>query len=414
MALTIAVVMPGHLSTTPRMLKAADSLADAGYDVRVISAGFLDWARESDERTASARPWQWRVVEHSRDRAPARYLTSGLRRHLARTVARAAGASRAPGWACSRAVSRVHDELVAAACAERPDFVIGGSIGGLAVAADIAHAAKIPYAVDLEDFHLSESVAPDAGLYHALARRIITRVAAGAAFVTTSSECIAARYAHELAIAPAVLHNVFRLPASKPRLDRGDGPIRLYWFSQTIAPGRGIEDMIEAVKHAQVPAGITLRGRSNNGFLQDLRARAAAVPGLTLQVEPPADPDRMVALSAEHDIGFSAEVEPAANRQLCLGNKVFTYLLGGVPVALNDTIAQRQFAGELREAAFLYSSSDVRPLGEWLRGLASAPGRLRQHREAAWQQAARRWHWQHQAEEGQLLSLVRRALGNAA
>jgi glycosyltransferase involved in cell wall biosynthesis len=406
----VAVVMPGHLATTPRMLKTADSLARAGYDVRAISAGFEPWARDADSRTTATRTWRWHVVEHGREHAPIRHVTTGLRRHLARRAAHAVGPHNAPWWACTRALSRVHDELVATACREPLNLVIAGSIGGLGVAAEIGRRAGIPFAVDLEDFHPAESVAPDASLYHGLAERVLSRVLPRAAFVTTSSECIAARYRERFGVAPAVLHNVFQLPAQKPPFTRDGGPLRLYWFSQTIGPGRGIEEMIAAAAHAGVPTQITLRGHSNGTFVAQLRQQAAAVPGVALRVEAPADPDRMVALCADHDIGLSAEIERVENRQLCLTNKVFTYLLGALPVVLNDTLAQRRLATELGDAAYLYSSGDVQSLGEWLRALALDPRRLRRHREAAWQQAVRRWHWEHEAEEGQLLTLVQRAL----
>jgi glycosyltransferase involved in cell wall biosynthesis len=410
MAMKVAVVMPGHLATTPRMLKTADSLARAGYDVRAISAGFEPWARDADSRTTATRTWRWQVVEHGREQAPIRHARTGLRRHLARRAARAVGPHNAPWWACTRALSRVHDELVAAACREPLDLVIAGSIGGLGVAAEIGRRARVPFAVDLEDFHPAESVAPDAPLYHGLAERVLSRVLPGAAFVTTSSECIAARYRERFGITAAVLHNVFQLPVQKPPFTRDGGPLRLYWFSQTIGPGRGIEELIAAAAHAGVPTEITLRGQSNGTFVSQLLQRAAAVPGLALRVEPPADPDRMVALCAGHDVGLSAEIERVENRQLCLTNKVFTYLLGGLPVVLNDTLAQRRLASELADAAYLYSSGDVQSLGEWLRALALDPQRLRRHREAAWQQAVRRWHWEHESEEGQLLTLVQRAL----
>ena len=44
----ICVVTAGHLSTCPRMLKAADALAEAGYRVRVVSTQQTDWAAEAD------------------------------------------------------------------------------------------------------------------------------------------------------------------------------------------------------------------------------------------------------------------------------------------------------------------------------------------------------------------------------
>ena len=409
--------MPGHLATTPRMVKVADSLAAAGHDVRVVSAGFTAWARESDERLAGRRPWKWTVVEHGREQAPFVHATTGVRRHLARTMALNALPALS-WWASTRALSRVHNELVARGLHEPCDFVYGGSLGGLAVAAEIGERQGVPFAIDLEDLHTAESIASDAALQHALARRVLERVIPRAAFVTTSSECIAERYAEQFGRRPAVLHNVFPLPAKPPELTSHEGPLRLYWFSQTIAPSRGIEDMVAAVFAAGISAEITLRGRPHADFTaqiarrihEEMRRTAAPTPVVTLHVEPPADPDRMIELAAAHDIGFASEHEPVENRQLCLTNKVFTYLAAGNAIAMGDTRAQRHLAGQLGEAAFLYRPGEIEPLAEWLRHLSvdrTARGRAR---EAAWQHAVRRWNWHHDAEEGQLLSLVARAV----
>ena len=137
----IVVVMPGHLSTTPRMMKAADAFAHAGYQVRVVSATYQEWSREADRTLAPTRPWRWTPVEHGRVEASALYTLSGARRHCARTITRMVGADGAPWWAVTRAMSRAHDELVKAALAEPFDLIYGGSVGGLAVVEEVARRA---------------------------------------------------------------------------------------------------------------------------------------------------------------------------------------------------------------------------------------------------------------------------------
>ncbi len=48
----VCVVTAGHMSTCPRMLKAADALYGAGFDVRVVSASHTPWAVEADKGSA--------------------------------------------------------------------------------------------------------------------------------------------------------------------------------------------------------------------------------------------------------------------------------------------------------------------------------------------------------------------------
>jgi hypothetical protein len=61
-----------------------------------------------------------------------------------------------------------------------------------------------------------------------------------------------------------------------------------------------------------------------------------------------APPEEMVRQAAPYDIGLSLETDISDNRSLCLTNKIFTYLLAGVPVLLSDTPAQRALAPRLQ------------------------------------------------------------------
>ena len=73
----ICVVTAGHVSTTPRMLKAADALHGAGYQVRVVSANHTPWATETDRVVMATRRLVWRVVDYSRTSARAVQVGDG-------------------------------------------------------------------------------------------------------------------------------------------------------------------------------------------------------------------------------------------------------------------------------------------------------------------------------------------------
>src|SRR5579864_4462462 len=58
----ICVITSGCLAGTPRMLKAADALHEAGYTVRVVCAEHLDWSIAAGAQLRGQRPWQCDVV----------------------------------------------------------------------------------------------------------------------------------------------------------------------------------------------------------------------------------------------------------------------------------------------------------------------------------------------------------------
>src|SRR5262249_40944073 len=160
---------------------------------------------------------------------------------------------------------------------------------------------------------------------------------------------IAAAYREAYSVDAATVHNTFVLPETAPDFRRADpSRLRVYWFSQTIGPGRGIEDAIEALGRADVPAELTLRGRPQPGYLASLsEARAPTAPSTRLVHELPGAPDAMIDVARGHDVGLALEQSTPRNRWLCVPNKPFTYILAGLAVAMSDTDGMRRLGQDL-------------------------------------------------------------------
>jgi len=238
--------------------------------------------------------------------------------------------------------------------------------------------------------------------------------ARGAAFVTAGSAAIARACADEFGINAMAINNVFPLPSTPPAGREGQGrrELRLYWFSQTIGRNRGLEDIVRAVGLVGRPATLYLRGRPAGGYMSTLEVYSAkAAPSLRIEVLPPSAPDSMIDECRPFDVGISAEQGHVRNRQLNLPNKALTYPLAGLPVALTDTAGQRPLAEDLGEGALLFTPGDAESLAASLRRIVDDPRAMSRAREASWEAAKRRWHWEHPAERGALLATIGRAIG---
>lgn len=410
----ICVVMDAHLSSCPRMLKAADSLAEAGYAVRVVSTRTTTWATTLDDDVVRRRrrPWEWHVVDESRNARPFRWAVSGIRMRAARRIASVVSPAKTPVAVVATAQCRAFHGLVEAASREPVDLVYGGTGRGLAAARVAAMRLGVPYALDLEDFHSAEGHdSADARLSNALAARIEREVLRDAVFVTAGSAEIAYAYERAYGVAVSPVHNTFPLPPRPPSFDCDARRLRLYWFSQTIGPGRGLEEAIVAAGLAGIDASLTLRGNASEAYLRSLRELAkATAPNLELRDERPGPPDDMIDLARGYDVGLALEHTTPRNRDLCLTNKAFTYMLAGLAIAFTNTAGQRRLAADVGEAAFAFDSGDVNAFARGLRLWATDGPRLVRAREAAWAAARRRWHWEHESERGVLLREVARVL----
>jgi hypothetical protein len=411
----ICVITAGHLATCPRMLKAADTLAAAGHSVRLVSTRHVDWAVAADADVRQRRPgaWKWMEVDYSRATAPLARLRGGARYRVARRLAALAGPERAPMALVLRGYARTHPELVRAALSEPADLFYGGTTGALGAAAEAGWRAGVPFALDLEDFHSAEQDAgADAALGHGLAERIETAVLPDAQLLTTSSGAIAAAYANKYGVHPVTVHNTFPLPSLAPSLEPSPGEgLRLYWFSQTIGAGRGLETAVRAVGLARVAGELHLRGRPVPGYLESLRSLAdRAAPRLRVLHHEPAPPDSMVEVCGGHDVGLAVEPGFSVNNRLALSNKVFTYVLAGLAVILTDTPGQRGLAADLGEGAALCAPGDAAMMAGALARWAEDKASLARAKAAAWRAARRRWHWEHPDDSGALVSAVAKAL----
>lgn len=415
----ICVVTSGHLSSCPRMVKAADALHEAGYRVRVVCTSNLQGHAQLDAHLLQSRSWRVETVRFDRAGAPLRWAGTGLARRAAERAVRLIGVERAPLGLVAQAFGRLHGSLRAAAAAEAADLYYGGTSGALAATAQAAEACGAPYALDLEDFHGAEQDdGPEARRAHAMIARVERDLFPGAAFLTAGSTAIADAYAEQRGRRPIPIDNVFRLPASAPELAPSAGSgLRLYWFGQLIGPGRGLEDAVRAAGMSGAPIELHLRGDELPGYVKSLRTLARQVaPQLVIAQHAVEPPDVLIEASrrGHYDVGLALEQTHVFNRTVCLTNKGFTYLLAGLAVAFTDTPGQHALAVDLGEGALLAPPGDVAALAAGLARWASDKALLGRAKRAAWEAAQRRWHWDHPAEKGALLEAVAAAVRRPA
>ena len=409
----ITVITAGHLSTCPRMLKAADSLGEAGYDVRVVSTKFEPWATAADAVLRDRRQLKWVIIDYSRSMANTTRVRAGLRCRFCRQVVKAIGADKLPARLVGCAMNRVCSELVRAAAAEPADLIYGGGGALLPVKLTARHLG-VPYAVDLEDFHSGEQVSTtrEGRLSNVIAEAAERVVFQEAAFLTTASDAMADQYACKYGRRPLVINNTFPLPASPPDISSSNGSaLQLYWFSQTIGPGRGLEDCVKAACLASIACELHLRGKALPQYVSSLRELAErCAPKLKIIEHDPVAPQHMIDTCSGMDVGLALERMEPLSRAVCLTNKAFTYILGGLAVVFTDTPGQRPLALDLGEAAWLYAPGDVARFAAGLSLWAEDRKRLMSARRAAWEAACHRWHWRHPDEEGTLLRAVESVL----
>jgi glycosyltransferase involved in cell wall biosynthesis len=364
----------------------------AGHEVTVLSIRTLDCIDALDGTILAAVRWRAKRLDF---RSKRKRIFPSLIQRSALALQRLVGV----GYGAETAASPFALALSAAAFRVKADLYIAHYVAALPAAARAAAHHCAAYAFDAEDFHMGDL--PDAP-EHALTRRIIqaieSRYLPGTAYMTAASPLIAKAYAETYGVPlPTVILNVFpksNAPAMPtPRGSAQPGP-SVYWFSQTIGPGRGLEIAVQAIARAQSRPHLYLRGIPAVGYDTYLRNLAAGVGAADkLHFLDPVPPDELEGLGAAYDLGYVGELAETSNRLIALTNKLFSYLLGGVPSLATDIPAHRQLAPQLGEAMTLFPIGDVAALAGAIDRFLIYPQCLATARTHAWRLGQTRFNW---------------------
>ena len=402
----ICLITPGHVASAPRAVKEADALVEAGYRVHVVAARNFPAADALDAAILRRAKWQCTRVDQAGGAAWVRKVARrvALKLVVHQQFANVAVASRANHTESLRlgiAAARTHARLF-----------IGHCLAALPAASIAAKFSGTAYGFDAEDFHDAESDAVLGSPGQMASTQILqAHLLPGCAHLTASSPLISLKYSEKYNVHPRTVLNVF--PRSQaPEAPFVPGPIsaerpaRIYWFSQTIGPGRGLEEAVAVLGLMRTPVELQLRGFPSPGYAQQLNGLAARA-GLARPIRflEPGEPDEMARLAASADLGLSIEERQPLNRDLCLTNKVFVYLLAGIPQLLSDTAAQSALAPELAEAAIQADLRQPEATARRLDEFFSDPVRMAAARRKAWELATSRFCWD--VEKSKYLESVR-------
>jgi glycosyltransferase involved in cell wall biosynthesis len=285
------------------------------------------------------------------------------------------------------------------------DLYIAHNAGAIAVAAEAAKATSVQFAFDAEDFHRAEGLS-------AVQRKAVEDIEGyylpNASVLYAASPLIAKEYEKLFNRPVASVLNVFPKPArGEAALFTAGEPLKLFWFSQKIGKGRGVEEIIKAIGKAKaIPTELHLLGLHDNSTVTYFK-HLIAEEGLDeeqVTFYAPVSPDEIFSLARNFHIGMATETGEPYNRDICLTNKIFTYIQAGLPVIASDTAAQHDLLQRFPGVGKLYRKKDVDSLGRAIQSLGESPESLENFRKACRIAGENELNW---ALEGRkLLSLI--------
>lgn len=402
---SVCLVSSRHLSYNPRLYKEARALCDAGLSVRAVTPNLDAEKAAYDDELMETESWPLhRIAVQRQGKGRRRWMLDALRQRLLRTLT----VLQHLPYGIERAYSRHVDGLYRAAAAQPADLYIAHNLQALPAAAWAADRHNARLGFDAEDFHRGEFPHgrlddPVRRLTVAIEETYIPRCN----HLTAASPGIADAYANALnCCRPVVVLNVFpkversgSTPSGALTREAPDDAYSLYWYSQTIGPNRGLEHVVRALgvlaaENESQEMILSLRGSWAEGFEARLRAIASAsgVEGC-LRHLPLAPPDQLIERAAQHDVGLALEQPVSRNREICVTNKLFAYLLAGLPVAATRTPGQEAVCRELPDATRLCETDDPCSIANAIQSLLRTPQAAQTAKNAAWKAGEERYNW---------------------
>ena len=328
----VLIVTSGAACRNPRSLKEALTLGGAGFKVTYITVFQTEAYAKEDQRLLLGTPVRLLSIG-------ARTGAMRFRQRLATWISRRM-VERTP-WSPSASLGPTR-VMLAAARQNTADLTIVHTEAAFWVGCQLLKDGRL-VAADFEDWH-SEDLLPQARRSRPLKliRGLEDTILHGACFATTTSHSLSQALASSYnATPPLVLTNSFPLQPAPPTR-----PVRdpeMVWFSQTIGPGRGLEQFIGAWKQLTPPLGrLTLIGALLTGYERALLEGLPATVRSRISFRDPVPPDSLPGVLAEFDIGLALEQSTPPSRNLTITNKILQYLNAGLAIIATPTAGQEE------------------------------------------------------------------------
>lgn len=259
---------------------------------------------------------------------------------------------------------------------------------------------------DAEDFHRHENSDDISNFTVKLKMQIEQAYIPQVDYMTAASPLIAGKYANIFSREVTPVLNTFPKTGYADILYNTTEPLQLFWFSQTIGPNRGLEEVVEAIKISGIAIHLHLLGSFKRSYKLRIDNLTGAIDKLQLTLHEPVFPDAIVNMAMQFDIGLAAEPFSPINRDICLTNKLFTYIQCGLAVVASTTAAQKVFFHQYPQVGHLYNNTE---------GLAAVLTMYNQHRDVLYEtkkqcfalgQTTLNW----ESESPKLLSIINEAV----
>lgn len=340
----ILFISKDNLTTNPRLLKELKLAVNLGYDVDFIGFFSGNWSDGIDKELAKELKANFYYIPATRKPVFPWFISSLIEKIAQKIYPFFKKNLKINAYAHSKRSILIPRYLKQ--INEQYDLVVAHTLPSLFPSYLFAKKLNIPFVFDIEDFHPGERIGFDAQNERKRREFLMRKILPHAAYITYASPLIGK---HSLDLLEGqkipdstLINNCFSQTEFQYQENNSE-KVKFVWFSQNIAPARGLELVLPALGKYKDKIQLTLIGNLYNEFYQDFLVQYTDF----IDIIDPLSQKELNQKLSEFDVGLAIELISAdQNRDLCLTNKIFAYVQSGLYILATDTTAQKQFMDE--------------------------------------------------------------------
>src|SRR5690606_9054667 len=109
--------------------------------------------------------------------------------------------------------------------------------------------------------------------------------------------------------------------------------------------------------------------------------------------------EKLILNANQFDVGLALETDISTNRNVCITNKIFCYLMAGLAIIGTDTFGQKDIFRHFSNAVKECKMNDVEELAKSMQYFIDHPDKLEMAKNAARQAALQEFNWEAESKK---------------
>lgn len=388
MSKQILFVTSTNLTSNPRLLKELRYAVELNYKVSFLGFRLGNWSDKIDKQILKSINADFTYLSAMRKPFSSWLLSTICERVCKLIFAFVKNSLKIAGLSNKRSFL-LHNFL--SKHSKQYDIIIGHTLQSLYPVYKFANKTNAPFTFDIEDYHIGETCSHKEQKIRTLLMKTLIPKADRVSYASP----MIGKYSIELCNNNIKKHTLINNCFSSTEFqfkENNSKKVRFVWFSQNIAWGRGLEQILPIMEKFKNKVELHLIGNLYQDFYNNVLHRYESF----ITIYEPMSQKNLNLKLAEFDIGLAIEPSKDLNNDIALSNKIWAYLQSGLYIMASDTRGQTEFMNKHSKCGLITKQLEEN-LSDTISKIIAEIHTIRQDKRQRYEYA-KKYSWETEAE----------------